>query len=141
MGQLNRTMLLSKEPLKIEKVEFENGDFVFVTEMTGHAKDSFEQSLIKKVRDKKGQITGFEQMTEEFRAKLAVCTICDEKGVLIFDKEDFFELSANIGAKKLEKIVDAASKLNSITEADKDILVKNSEADLEDSSSSGSAKK
>ena len=139
MGQLDRIALLTKQPLKVEKVEFENGDFVFVTEMTGHGRDVFEQSLVKKGKDAKGNVT-FEQVTEEFRAKLAVCTVCDEAGEVIFNKEDYLKLSANIGAARLEKIVNAAQKLNAITKEDQEALVKNSESDREDNSSSGSVK-
>ena len=80
MGELlSRKRLLEKEELTIVKVEFENGDFVFVRQMTGHERDTFEQSLLKKNRDAKGVITGYEQATEDFRAKLAVVTLCDEK--------------------------------------------------------------
>ena len=136
MGQLNREALLSKEVLKIEKVELDGGDFTYVTQMTGRERDNFEQSLIKKLRDKKGQVTGFEQVTEDFRAKLAVCTVCDEQGVLLFEKNDWSTLSQNISAAKLEKIVNAAQKLNAISEEDKEALVKNSESEPEDNSNS-----
>jgi hypothetical protein len=138
MAQLTRETLLSKEVLKIEKVEFENGDFTFVTQMTGRERDNFEQSLIKKIKDKKGQVTGFEQITEDFRAKLAVCTVCDDQGVLVFEKNDWSTLSQNISAAKLEKIVNAAQKLNAISEEDKEALVKNLEPDPENNSNSGS---
>ena len=139
MGQLlNREILLSKEILKIEKVDLENGDFVFVTQMTGRERDNFEQSLIRKLKDKKGQVTGFEQITEDFRAKLAVCTVCDETGKLIFLPTDWNTLSQNISAARLEKIVNVAQKINAISEEDKENLVKNSEPDPESNSNSGS---
>jgi hypothetical protein len=139
MGQLlNREILLSKEILKIEKVDLENGDFVFVTQMTGRERDNFEQSLIRKLKDKKGQVTGFEQITEDFRAKLAVCTVCDETGKLIFLPTDWNTLSQNISAARLEKIVNVAQKINAISEEDKENLVKNSEPDPENNSNSGS---
>jgi hypothetical protein len=141
MGQLTRENLLTKEQLKVEKVEFENGDFVYVTEMTALAKDNFENSMLKKKVDADGNVTGFEQITEQYRAKLAVCTVCDEKGVLLFNKEEYNKLAACVGAKKLEKIVDAASVLNAITKADKDILVKNSKPDPDVNSNSGSVEK
>ena len=139
MGHLlNREILLSKEILKIEKVDLENGDFVFVTQMTGRERDNFEQSLIRKLKDKKGQVTGFEQITEDFRAKLAVCTVCDETGKLIFLPTDWNTLSQNISAARLEKIVNVAQKINAISEEDKENLVKNSEPDPENNSNSGS---
>jgi hypothetical protein len=140
MGNLlSREVLLSKEVLKIEKVDLGDDDFVYVTQMTGRERDNFEQSLIKKIRDKKGSVTGFEQVTEDFRAKLAVCTVCDDNGVLIFQSNDWSTLSQNISAARLEKIVNAAQKLNAITEEDKENLVKNSESEPESNSNSVSA--
>lgn len=138
---LNRQILLTKEKLEIEKVEFDNGDFVYVTQMTGRGRDNFEQSLIVKTKDKKGLVIGFEQVTEDFRAKLAVCTVCDEKGDLIFEPKDYNLLSQSISAYKLEKIVNAAQKLNAISEEDKEEIVKNSVAGQAGSSSSDSVEK
>lgn len=139
MGNLlNRTQLLAKEELEIVKVEFENGDFVYVRQMTGHERDTFEQSLLKKTRDKKGTVISYEQATEDFRAKLAVVTLCDEKGALIMDKSDYVALSRNMSAKRLETIINEAQKLNKITEEDKEELVKNLEAVQDGSSISDS---
>jgi hypothetical protein len=129
MGNLlNRDLLLSKEKLEVEKVEFENGDFVFVRQMTGHERDVFEQSLLKKNKDSKGMIVSYEQATEDFRAKLAVVTLCDENGDSILKPEDYHNLSRNMSAKRLETIINKAQKLNAITEEDKENIVKNSVA-------------
>jgi hypothetical protein len=138
MAQLKREDLLKKDTLEIKKVDLGNDEFVFVTQMTGRQRDNFEQSLLKKIRDKKGTITSYEQNTEDFRAKLAVVTVCDETGKLIFEPNDYSLLSQQIGIVKLEKIVDAAQKLNAISEEDKEDLVKNSEPEAGDNSSSGS---
>jgi hypothetical protein len=138
MAQLKREDLLKKDTLEIKKVDLGNDEFVFVTQMTGRQRDNFEQSLLKKIRDKKGTITSYEQNTEDFRAKLAVVTVCDETGKLIFEPNDYSLLSQQIGIVKLEKIVDAAQKLNAISEEDKEELVKNSESEAGDNSSSGS---
>jgi hypothetical protein len=137
--QLDRKALLAKQDFKIVKVEFEDGNFVHVREMSGHERDTFEQSLIKKVKDKKGTVVSYEQATDDFRAKLAVCTICDETGALILTPIDVSILSNNMGAKKLETIINEAQKLNKISEEDKEEIIKNSEVGLEDSSSSDSA--
>ena len=135
MGELlNRTKLLEREDLQIEKVEFENGDFVFVRQMTGHERDTFEQSLLKKKRDNKGTIIGYEQATEDFRAKLAVVTMCNEKGDLLLQAADYMLLSNSMSAKRLEKIINVAQGLNAISEEDKENLVKNSEVGLADNS-------
>jgi hypothetical protein len=140
MGQLlSREKLLSKCDLLIEKVELGNDEFVYVRSMTGHERDLFEQSLVKEKLDKKGNLTGYDRSLEDFRAKLAVLTICDEKGDLILDPKDYDTLSRSIRIDKLEKIVEAAQNLNKITDKDKDDLVKNSEAAPDGNSNSDSA--
>ena len=136
---LDRSKLLAKENLEIEKVELGEGDIVYVRQMTGRERDQFEASLLKKKTNAKGEST-YEQNTEDFRAKLAVLTLCDEKGNSLLQPGDYSVLSQNMSAKRLEKIIIAAQKLNAITEVDKENLTKNSEADQDDNSSSGSAK-
>jgi GTPase SAR1 family protein len=137
MGNLlNRDALLAKQTLKIEKVEFDDGDYVFVREMTGHERDVFENSLLKKIRNSKGDILRYEQSTEDFRAKLAVLTICDDKGESILQPGDYPLLSKNMGIKKLETIINKAQELNKISDEDKENLLKNSEVGLADNSNS-----
>jgi len=139
MGLLTRTELLTKEELEVVKVDLGKGDFVYVRQMTGHERDLFEQSLLKKNKDSKGVIIGYEQATEDFRAKLAVQTICDETGTLLLRANDYLVFSQSISAKKLEKIINKAQSLNAISEEDKELLVKNSDADQVGSSNSDSA--
>jgi hypothetical protein len=142
MGKLlDRKKLLEKEKLEVAKVNFEDGDFVYVRQMTGHERDAFEGTLLKKKRDAKGTITSYEQNTEDYRAKLAVQTICDEKGELIMDEKDWSILSHNMSAKRLETIINKAQELNKISEEDKEGLVKNSEAVLDGNSNLDSVEK
>jgi hypothetical protein len=136
---LDRKSLLEKEKLEIRKVEFEDGNYVYVRQMTGHERDIFEQSLMKKNRDKNGLIVSIEQAIEDFRAKLAVVTVCDDKGVLTFQPQDVVLLSQNRSAKTLDKIITEAPKLNAITEQDKEELVKNLDAVPDGNSNSNSA--
>ena len=139
MGNLlNRETLLKRDELKTEKVEFENGDFVYVRQMTGRERDNFEQSLVKESQDAKGNIT-YERSLSDFRAKLAVCTVCKENGDPIFLPGDYGALSKNISAAKLEKIVNVAQRLNRITDEDKEALVKNSDAVQDGNFNSNSA--
>jgi hypothetical protein len=135
---LNRDALLAKEDLQIVKVGFEDGNFVFVRQMTGHERDVFEQSLLKKNKDSKGTIISYEQATEDFRAKLAVVTVCDEEGKSILQPGDYPVLSRNMSAKKLETIINKAQELNKISEEDKEGLVKNSEVGQADNFNSDS---
>lgn len=126
MALLTRNDLLKKEDLKIERVEMGGGDYTFVRQMTGRERDRFEQSLLVEKKEKSGAIT-FERSLEDFRAKLAVQTVCDEQGTNVFESNDYETLSQNMSAARLELIVNAAQRLNRISEADKENLIKNSE--------------
>ena len=137
---LNKEALLKKEELEIKEVDLGKGEAVHVRQMTGRERDTFEQSLIKKTKNAAGHVTGFEQATDDFRAKLAVCTVCDEKGILLLKPVDYPLLSQNMSAARLERIVNVAQKLNAISEEDKEELVKNSVADQVGNSTSNSAK-
>lgn len=136
MGLLNRGSLLKREDLKIEKVDLGNEEFIFVRQMTGRERDQFEKSLFKEVVDKKGR-PDYERNLSDFRAKLAVNTVCDEKGNMLLNPDDYEQLSKSMSAYRLEKIVNAAQKLNNITDDDKEGLVKNSGGDQPAASNSG----
>ncbi len=135
---LDRNSLLKKDTLKVKRVDLEDDEFVYVREMTGREKDRFEQSLTKQIKNKEGVLTGVESNTEDFRAKLVVCTVCDENGNLLLDFKDYELLSKNMKASKLAAIAEAATEVNSISKKEQDELVKNSEGDLTASSTSSS---
>jgi len=135
---LTREQLLTKETPKIQKVDFDNGEFVFVRQMNGRARDRFERSLMREVKDRKGGIT-YKQSVEDYRAKLAVYTVCDEAGELLFKPEDYPSLSESILAIKLDKITSASNEINGITEAEKEAMIKNSEIGQIEENSSVSA--
>lgn len=135
---LSRDLLLQKDDLQIEKVELSRGH-VFVREMTGKEKDIWEQSMLKQTGGGGRGKVEYETTLEDFRAKLAVVTVCDSEGNLLFKPTDVKLLNASMSASNMEKIVNVAQRLNAISEKDKDELLKNSEADQENSSSSGSA--
>ena len=135
---LTREALLQKDDLKVEKVELSKG-YVFVREMTGHEKDVWEQSMLKqKPSGNKNKGVEYETTLEDFRAKLAVVTVCDAEGNLLFKPEDAKVLNMMMSATNMERIVTAAQKLNAISEQEKEELLKNSEADQTDSSNSNS---
>jgi hypothetical protein len=136
---LTREALLQKDDLKIEKVELSKG-YVFVREMTGHEKDIWESSMLKqKPSGNKNKPIEYETTLDDFRAKLAVVTVCDEEGNLIFKPEDVKMLNKMMSATNIEKIVTAAQRLNAISQQDRDEILKNSEADQTDNSNSDSA--
>jgi len=136
MGLLNREQLLTKEELKIEKVDLGKDEFVFVRQMTGRERDRFEQSLVVSEERLDGTVT-YTRALDDFRAKLAVQTICDEKGKLLLQPKDVSQLSMSMSAAKLELIVNKAQALNRITSEDKEALVKNLSGDQSEGSISG----
>jgi hypothetical protein len=139
---LTKELLFSqRDELAIEKVQLTRGH-VFVREMTAKEKNTWERALMKKVPQiggKRGNQPEWETTLEDYRAKLAACTICDAEGELLFTMRDVKDLGEKLSAANMEKIVDVANRLNAITLEDQEALVKNSEADQNDSSSSGSA--
>ena len=135
MKLLSREQLLTKEKLDVTKIEFEKGEGVYVRQLTGRERDTFEQSIIS--FDKKGNV---ERKTQDFRAKLAVCTVCVAEGDLLFKPEDAEMLSMNISAARLEEIVKVAQKINGMSSEDVEELTKKSKGGRTASSTSGSAK-
>ena len=125
MGLLGRSDLLKKEELKKEKVVLEEttDSYVFVRQMTAHEKNNWEISQMKKTGV--GKKATYDVTLEDFRAKLAVNCICDDKGDLLFTVDDVSKLSKNMSAATLEKIVNVAQRLNAITDEDKEEMVKN----------------
>ena len=133
---LTRESLFKGDTLQIEKVELSNG-YVYVREMKAHEKDVWEQSILKQTRQPNGTKT-LETTLEDFRAKLAVVTVCNEKGELLFKQEDYKALSNALSASNMEKIVNVAQQLNAISQKERDEIVKNSETEQESNSSSSS---
>jgi len=140
MGMLDKVALLKKQKLKIEKVTLGDGDFVYVREMTGIEKDAFEMALISPIRNSDGTITGYNRSLDNFRAKLAAATLCDEAGNLLLGMDDATTLGKSMGAKRLDKIIAKASEVNRISQEDRELLVKNSESGQGEDSPSSSAK-
>lgn len=134
---LNRESLLKKDELEIQRVDLGDGTHVFVREMTGRERDTFERSLYFIDDSVKGEMK-VEKRLGDFRAKLAVCTVCDEEGTLLLKPGDVESLSMNMSASKLERIINVAQPLSKISEEDKEELIKNSEAGQAGSSSSAS---
>lgn len=135
---MTRDALLQKDDLKKEKVELTKG-FVYVREMTAAEKNNFEMSMLKQVRT--GNVknpVSYETSLDNYRTKLAICTVCDEEGNLLFTMKDVSLLAQSISASNLEKIVDKASEINAITKEDREEILKNSEADLDAASNSSS---
>ena len=135
---LDKNALLSKEVLEIVEVDLGKDECVFVRQMTGRERDNFEKLLARKFKDPKTGKFDYEMTLEDFRAKLSVCTVCDAEGTLLLQSKDYTQLSNNMSAARLEKIINVAQRINAISEEDKEELVKNLDADLVGNSSSDS---
>jgi len=126
---LDKDALLRKEELEIVQVDLGKDEYVFVRQMTGRERDIWEHSMYSFIDDENSKRgVRMERHLDDFRAKLCVCTICDEKGNLLLEPKDVPALSQNMSAARLEKIVNEAQKLNAITEEDKEALIKNLDA-------------
>jgi hypothetical protein len=137
MGLMTKEMLLTKQPLTIEKVDLGNGDFVYVREMNGYERDHFEASLFIKEKDAKGKERLVRTM-ENLRSKMVISTMCDENGNLILSHSDMDTFSTTVRASILDKIASKAQELNGITEEDAEKMVKNSNAAQSEGKESGS---
>ena len=127
MGLLTKKQILQADDLKRELVSVPNwGGDVYVRTMTGTERDTFEQSIV----EGKGKVN-----LTNFRAKLCALTIADETGKRLFDDKDIVELGKK-SAKALDHIFGIAQKLNGIGTQDVEDLVKNSESDQSEDSTS-----
>jgi Phage tail assembly chaperone len=126
---LNKDSILAAADLPTEKVPCpEWGGDVYVRTMAGHERDHFEQS----VADGKSKSN-----LNNVRARLAVKTVCDDKGNRLFTDDDAEALGKKSG-KVLDRIFDAAQRLNGIGKEAENDIAKNSAAAPSGSSTSSS---
>ena len=90
------------------------GDICLKT-MTGFQRDKYESEILKCQKN-----NSFVNM----RVKLAIYTVCDEDGNLLFEEKDI-NLLTKKSASALDKIFDEATKMNGISEEDIEELEKN----------------
>lgn len=118
-------MALSKEDIlgtpcaKVEKVLVpEWGGYVYIRVMKSAERDAFEAAAL----DRKGA-----NKMANIRARLAAIVLCDESGKRLFADSDAVQLGEKF-ASALDRIFEAASKLNRLSKEDVDELEKNSES-------------
>ena len=134
---LNKEALLKKQELEVVEVDLGDGESVFVRQMSGHERDVYEQSQIRRFKDKKGN-HDYEMQLDDFRARLVAHTACDADGKLLLEPRDYKQLSNAMSAQRLEKIVNVSQEINAITAEDQEELIKNSGAAPGGNSSSDS---
>ena len=114
---LTREAILKADDLRQEAVDVpEWGGQVFVRTMTGTGRDTWEAEMVQG-KDKVDM--------ENFRARLAVRVLADEKGERLFKDGDAHRLGLK-SARVLARIYDKARELNGLSNEDAKELVKNS---------------
>ncbi len=124
---ITKSEILDKEDVQIEKLEIPEWDTeICIRTISSFQKDHFESSLID-------TRTGSQRRYfQNIRARFAVLVICDESGTLIFDESDINSLGHKSGSA-LDRIWDAARKLNRFSDEDIEELRGNSKGDQNDS--------
>ena len=116
---LSRDEILSKKGGKITELTVpEWGGTVLLRVMTSRERDSFESATLDK--------SGTARMVN-IRARLAALSICDTAGARLFNDAEI-GLLGDLPAPAMDRIFDAAMRLNRITKDDVDELEKNSES-------------
>ena len=134
---LSRDDILKADDLEIERVDVpewgakDKADeaFIFVRNMTGTERDAFEKTIVR--QNGKKQVVNM----ENFRAKLFVHSVCDEKGKLLFSDADVQKLGAK-SAAPLQRVFDVAARLSGISKGDVDELTQELEDNPFDDSAS-----
>jgi hypothetical protein len=120
---LTKEQILSAKDCQTETVDVpEWGGSVLVRVMTGTQRDRFEAALLK-------------DRSDNIRARLAACTICDDAGHLLFSEADILSLGDKNGSA-LTRVWEVAVRLNGIGNDDVEALAGNSKAIPSDSTPS-----
>lgn len=116
---LTKDLILKAQDSKVEKVDVpEWGGHLFVGTMSGTERDAFEAETYVT----KGKNIEFNR--HNFRARLLVRTICDEKGETLFTLKDIDALGKK-SAKALDRCFAVSQKINGLSAEDVEELVKN----------------
>ena len=128
---LTRDEILQADDIGTEIVDVSEwwGGKVKVKGLSGKERDAFENSFVH--RKGKNQTV----KPENIRAKLCVLTIVDNEGKRVFRDIDAETLGKK-SAAPIDKVFEVASRLSGMSEADVDEMVKNSESNHSDDSTS-----
>lgn len=109
---LSRDQILAADDIKRELVAVpEWGGEVYVKGLSALERDRFEASVL----DQSGG--GRKIKLENFRARLAALSICDENGKPIFEASDIPALGAK-SAAALDRVLAVSQRLSAMTEQD-----------------------
>lgn len=109
---LSREAILAASELKTETVAVpEWGGDVLVAEMTGEARDAWEQSLVMREGNRS------KPNLRNVRARLVAATVVGEDGKRLFTEADI-EALGNKSAAALDRVCRAAQMINGMSDAD-----------------------
>ena len=127
---LNREAIFAAPDIQTEDVHIPQwGGTVRVKNLTASERDAFEESTTTQ------RGNNLELNRKNFRAKLVALCVVDEEGKRLFDDKDIHKLGAK-SAAAMDLLFAAASRLSGISKDDEDELLKNSDGDQSDDSSS-----
>jgi hypothetical protein len=108
MGILDKAAILAAQDIKYEVVAVpEWGGDVRVRSMTGCDRDAWEQALMaSRSSDAKANF-------DNIRARMVALSVVDESGARLFDEADIVALGGK-SAKALDRVYEAATRLNAI---------------------------
>ena len=113
MIALTKDLILSANDSPVEKVEIPCwGGYVYVKTMSARERDRLESSWA----DNK------DKALDNLRARLAVATVCDEDGNLLFSPSDADALGQK-SAKALDILLPVIQKLNGISSGDMEAML------------------
>jgi len=119
---LTAKSILDANDLTKEKVEVpEWSGHLFVRVMPGYARDAWEAHVFLSQEDAGKRM-------KNLRARLIAATACDEQGNLLFNEKQIEALGKK-SSKAMDRVFEAASRLNGLTKEDVDSLVGESEGD------------
>lgn len=130
---LSKAEILAASDLETVTVDVpEWGGAVIIRAMSGLQRDLYETSLMQKQDDGTYKVN-----TENMRAKLVCFTAVDEAGTALFSGDEL-TLLAGKSAAVLERLFDAAQKINGLQQGAVEDAAKNSASDPQGALSSGS---
>jgi hypothetical protein len=110
---LSKQAILGANDLERKEINVpEWGGRVYVRTMSGSERDSFEERTLS-------------QPYKDLRARLAVATVCDRDGVLLFGDDDVSALTKK-SSKALDRVFAVATRLSGLSRDDIEDLKKNS---------------
>lgn len=135
MAFLSFDDIMAADDMKTQVVPVpEWGGEVMIRMLAGYERDAFEQSL-SKIRNGK-----VESNRDNFRARLAAEVLINKDGSKMITTRRQVEMLGRKSVAGLERIVDAATELNSMSEKDVEKMTEgfDGESDESESSTSGS---